>query len=337
MLTPRIEIPVGSNSLCPSALAPMQDVTGLPFMTIIGERGEPDMFFTEFFRVHENSRLDPEILTSISHNPTNRPVFAQLIGENIQYIKRTIYDLKQYPIAGIDLNMGCPAPRVYKKKVGGALLKDPNKIDQILGSMRAAWAGNLTVKMRIGFEDDRNFEEILKIILKHQIDMLSIHVRTVTGGYNTRPQYQYVKKAVDLLGEKCPVLVNGSIDSAEDAWGLKQKLGTYGVMIGRAAIRNPWIFRQIREVSQGATPYVPKRADLYFYCHELYEKLKKPGMEEQKMVSRMKKFLNYIGAAIMDNGVFLNQMRRAFVKDELFGVFREHLLDGEKSNMEIYT
>ena len=291
MLTPRIEIPVGTNSLCPSALAPMQDVTGLPFMTIIGERGEPDMFFTEFFRVHENSRLDPEILTSISHNPTNRPVFAQLIGENIQYIKRTIYDLKQYPIAGIDLNMGCPAPRVYKKKVGGALLKDPNKIDQILGSMRAAWAGNLTVKMRIGFEDDRNFEEILKIILKHQIDMLSIHVRTVTGGYNTRPQYQYVKKAVDLLGEKCPVLVNGSIDSAEDAWGLKQKLGTYGVMIGRAAIRNPWIFRQIREVSQGATPYVPKRADLYFYCHELYEKLKKPGMEEQKMVSRMKNFL----------------------------------------------
>ena len=104
-------------------------------------------------------------------------------------------------------------------------------------------------------------------------------------------------------------------------------------MIGRAAIRNPWIFRQIREVSQGAKPYVPKRADLYFYCHELYEKLKKPGMEEQKMVSRMKKFLNYIGTAIMDNGVFLNQMRRAILKDELYGIFREHLLDGEKFNI----
>ena len=265
---------VDAESLCPTALAPMQDVTSLPFMSVIGERGEPDIFFTEFFRVHENSRLNPEILSSVTLNPTNRPVFAQIIGENIKDINRTIDDLSEYPIAGIDLNMGCPAPRVYKKNVGGALLKNPEKVQKVLGSMRAKWSGNLTVKMRIGFEDDRNFEKILKIILENKINLLSIHVRTVTGGYNATPRYNYVHRAVQLLGSDCPILVNGSIESAESAWDLKQNLGTFGVMIGRAAIRNPWIFRQIREVSRGIL-LSPKRSDLYYYCHSLYEKLQK--------------------------------------------------------------
>ena len=142
---PGTKLVVHSNSFCPSALAPMQDVTGLPFMTLISKRGEPDIFFTEFFRVHANSRLDPAILSSLTQNPTNRPVFAQIIGENTEDIKRTILELKKFPIAGVDLNMGCPAPRVYRKNVGGALLKDLGKIAHILLSMRANWTGNLTM------------------------------------------------------------------------------------------------------------------------------------------------------------------------------------------------
>ena len=112
----------------------MQDVTGLPFMRIIANYGAPDLFFTEFFRVHEHSRLDPEILTSITENPSGKPVFAQLIGESIPELCRVADLLKEYPVAGVDLNMGCPAPRVYKKKVGGGLLKDPPKIAKILES-----------------------------------------------------------------------------------------------------------------------------------------------------------------------------------------------------------
>ena len=119
------------------------------------------MFFTEFSRVHANSRLDPEILSSVTENPTKRPVFAQLIGENISDIRRTVLEFKNFPVAGIDLNMGCPAPRVYKKNVGGGLLKDPYKNRSDPEVMRDNWEGSLTVKMRIGFEDDCNFERIL--------------------------------------------------------------------------------------------------------------------------------------------------------------------------------
>ena len=83
---PGTKLGVHSNSLCPSALAPMQDVTGLPFMTLISKRGEPDIFFTEFFRVHANSLHDPAILSSLTQNPTNRQLLAQIIGENTEVL-----------------------------------------------------------------------------------------------------------------------------------------------------------------------------------------------------------------------------------------------------------
>jgi len=321
----RNKLGIRSSSRCPTALAPMQDVTGLAFMKLIAERGEPDLFFTEFFRVHANSKLCPEILSSITKNPTECPVFAQIIGENIDDINRTVTELICYPIAGVDLNMGCPAPRVYKKNVGGGLLKDPKKINQILHAMRSRIDGNLTVKMRIGFEDDKNFEEILNVILANKVNLLSLHVRTVRGGYNTSPQYAYVEKAVQYLGDECPVLANGSIETAQDAVLLREKFDSLGVMIGRAAIRNPWIFRQIREIDDGQTPFIPRRADLHAYCLQLYDVLSRPGIEERKMVSRMKKFLNYIGLAIHDDGVFLGEMRRAVTKSELFAIFDRHL------------
>jgi tRNA-dihydrouridine synthase len=120
----------------PTALAPMQDVTGLPFMKVVANRGAPDFFFSEFFRVHAHSRIDPEILSSITDNPTDRPVFAQLIGENIEDLKRTVEAFRAFPVAGIDLNLGCPAPRVFRKNVGGGLLRTPKQIREILLMLR---------------------------------------------------------------------------------------------------------------------------------------------------------------------------------------------------------
>ena len=145
----------------PSALAPMQDVTSLPYMQVVASCGPPDYFFTEYFRVHEHSRLEPHILRSITENESGRPVFAQLIGERPDDLRRTIRDLLPHPVAGIDLNMGCPAPKVYKKNVGGGLLRNLADADRALGVLREAVPGLFTVKMRVGFEDDSRFDELL--------------------------------------------------------------------------------------------------------------------------------------------------------------------------------
>jgi tRNA-dihydrouridine synthase B len=130
-----------------TALAPMQDVTDLLFMQVVADYGSPDYFFTEYFRVYDHSSLDPHILRSITENATGRPVFAQLIGENISDLLRTAKVLSRYPIAGIDLNMGCPAPRVYLC----AILKESAKFwvscDKILMACLLSKCG-LALKMR---------------------------------------------------------------------------------------------------------------------------------------------------------------------------------------------
>jgi len=167
----------------PSVLAPMQDVTTTGFMRVIGRREGPDWFVTEYFRVHESSTPEKHIVDSLLNHGTGRPVFAQLIGEDTPHMVRTIKLLQKYPIAGIDLNMGCPAPKVYRKNVGGGLLRDPAKIDELLGAMRAETPGRFTVKMRIGFEDQRHFDAILALVAKHQVDLLTVHGRTVKGLY----------------------------------------------------------------------------------------------------------------------------------------------------------
>ena len=103
-------------------LAPMQDVTDLPFMRVIARRGAPDWFVTEYFRVHPDSCLNRYILRSIAENATGRPVFAQMIGRDLPSLVRTADELAKYPIAGIDLNLGCPAPIVCRKDAGGGFV-----------------------------------------------------------------------------------------------------------------------------------------------------------------------------------------------------------------------
>src|SRR5467141_429080 len=167
------------------ALAPMQDVTDLPFWKLMAGYGGADVYFTEYFRVYETSNLDKNILKSITENRTGRPVIAQMIGNDIPSLVRTACELQQYPVAAVDLNLGCPAPVVYRKCAGGGLLREPERVDAILGALRECVAINFTVKTRIGFDSPEVFEELLSIFAKHAIDLLTVHGRTVAELYGS--------------------------------------------------------------------------------------------------------------------------------------------------------
>jgi len=311
-----------------TALAPMQDVTDLPFMTVIGETGAPDWFFTEYFRVTETSRLERHILRSITENPTGRPVFAQLIGENLPHLQRTVEELRRHPVAGIDLNMGCPAPKVYRKNVGGGLLRDLPHVDRILGTLReAVGEGLFTVKTRIGFDDTTPFEPLLDLLNKHRVDLLSLHGRTVKELYRSDVHYEFIARAVQRVA--CPVLANGNITSAATAARIVQATGAAGVMVGRSAIRNPWIFRQIREQAAGAGVSRISLREVRAYVDRLWVVTESPDIPERPRVGKMKKYLNFIGQGVDAAGAFLRDMRRAQTAAELFAVCDEHLLRRE--------
>ena len=309
----------------------MQDVTDLAFMQVIARYGAPDYFFTEFFRVHGQSRPEKHILRSIDEHGTGRPVFAQLIGESVPDMIRTVRELQAHPVAGIDLNLGCPAPKIYRKNVGGGLLRDPGRIDEILGALRAAVPGLLTVKMRLGFDDSGNFERIIEIINRHEVDLLTVHGRTVKEMYRGEVHYDLIARAVRLA--RCPVLANGNVTSADRAGIVVANTGAAGVMIGRHAIRNPWIFRQCRErfASAGAGDraadlFQPTLADVRDYIAHLYQATGTPAAPEHTQVARMKKYLNFIGQSVDPAGAFLHEMRRTQTEAELFSVCDRHLL-----------
>jgi tRNA-dihydrouridine synthase B len=312
------------SDLTLTALAPMQDVTDLAFMKTVAVYGSPDYFFTEYFRVYSSSRLEKHILRSITENTTGRPIFAQLIGESIPDLVRSAKELSHYAIAGIDLNMGCPAPRIYRKNVGGGLLRDPGRIDRILGELRASIPGLLTVKMRIGFEDTENFDLILSLINHHQIDLLSLHGRTVKQMYRGAVDYDRIAHAVRLVN--CPVLANGNVTSASTAATILANTGAAGVMVGRAAIRNPWIFQQIRQQLSGQPVAIVTLSEVRDYIDRLHKMVASQTVQERSRVNSMKKYLNFIGESVDAAGRFLRDMRLTRTEVELFEICDRYLL-----------
>ncbi|MGC6456312.1 MAG: tRNA dihydrouridine synthase [Coraliomargaritaceae bacterium] len=316
-----------------SALAPMQDVTTRPFMRLLGQYGPPDFLFTEYFRVHAHSTLEAHIVDSILEHNTGRPVFAQLIGESLVDLRRTVLAIQSadLPVAGIDLNMGCPAPKVYKKNVGGGLLREPEKVDAVLGCLREAIKGRFTVKMRIGFEDDRHFETILGLLEKHRVDLLSLHARTVKEAYRSEVHYEYIRRAAERL--PCPVLANGNITSVAKGIRVLNDTTCQGLMIGRSCIRNPWIFRQLREHFSGQTIFRPTLAHVRQYVEDLYQATTLPERTGRYHINHLKKFLNFVGLSVDTEGRFLHEMRRAQDKQQLDQICDRHLIDHGRAEM----
>ena len=300
------------------ALAPMQDVTDLAFWRVLARHGGADLYWTEYFRVHADSRPEKHILESITQNPTGRPVIAQMIGNDIPALARTARLLQQLPVAAIDLNLGCPAPVVYRKCAGGGLLREPAKIDAILGALREAVAIPLTVKTRIGFDSADDFDPLLGLFAKHAIDLLTVHGRTVKQMYRPEVRYDLIARAAGQLA--CPVLANGNIHGPEQALAVLAATGARGLMIGRGAIRNPWLFRQIRQRQRGQTPALPTGREVLAYVAALWEAQTSPEARESARVQRLKKFMNFIGEGMEPPGPFLHDIRRAATRADFFRV-----------------
>ncbi len=305
------------------ALAPMQDVTDLPFLRLIAGYGGADVYYTEYFRVHATSNIEQYILRSVTENPTGRPIIAQMIGNDIPALVRTAKELQQHPIVAVDLNLGCPAPVVYRKCAGGGLLREPKRIDAILGALRDAVSIKFTVKTRIGFDSTAVFDELLPIFAKHSIDLLTVHGRTVAEMYRTEVHYDFIARAVAAM--RCPVLANGNVHSAANARTILDQTGARGLMIGRGAIRNPWLFHQIRQHQRGETLFLPAGRDVLEYVRALFDAVCTPGVRESAQVQKMKKYLNFIGAGVEPTGRFLHDIRRVNTRADFFRVCEEHL------------
>ncbi len=309
------------------ALAPMQDVTDLPFWRLLAARGGPDVYWTEYFRVTATWRPEKWILRSLVENPTGRPAVAQLIGNDPEALARAARELQQYDVAAIDLNLGCPAPVVYRKCAGGGLLRDLARVEAVLGRLREAVQGAFTVKTRIGFQDPGEFETLLPVFARHPLDLLTVHGRTVAEMYRSAVHYDVIATAAAAL--PFPVLANGNIDSPERAAEVLGWTGAKGLMIGRGCIRNPWLFKQIRQHQQGQAVQLPVGRDVLDYIGDLWTATDQPDSRERLHVEQMKRYLNFIGQGVGSDATaaatFLHRIRRATTREGFFEICREYL------------
>lgn len=314
------------------AMAPMQDITTRAFWSLVQARGGADVYYTEYFRVYPGSRLSKAILASATNNPTGRPVIAQMIGNDIPSLIRSARELEHYPVAGIDLNLGCPAPIVYKKCAGGGLLRDPALVDRILGALRETITSHFSVKTRLGFESPNEFDALLPLFARHSLDLLTVHGRTVRDMYRGPVRYDLIARAAAEV--PCPVLANGNIHSAMHAAHILDTTGAAGLMLGRGAVRNPWLFAQIRHVCQGLPPVLPTGRMVLDYIRELHAAACSPGSRDAAQVQRLKKFMNFLGAGIDAEGRFLHRIQRVSAMDTFFGICEEFLAHDRPMSLE---
>ena len=305
------------------SLAPMQDVTDGAFWTLMERYGGADVYWTEYFRVHAVSRPEKWIIESIERNTTGKPVIAQMIGNDIPSLVRTAKELQQLPVVAIDLNLGCPAPIVYKKCAGGGLLREPQRIDSILGALRDAVDIKFTVKTRVGFASPDEFDALLAIFAKHSIDLLTVHARTVAQMYRLPVHYDLIRRASEML--PCSVVANGHVYSAVQALEVLAQTKARGLMIGRGVIRSPWLFNQIRQQLRGETVMFPAGREVLDYITALWESQASFEAPEKIQVERMKKFMNYLGAGVGPDGRFLHLIRRAETKADFFRICGDYL------------
>ncbi len=313
----------------------MQDVTGLDFWRLLSRYGGPDLYYTEYFRVYPNSRLDKSIVRSILEVPDGKPVIAQMIGNEIPELIRIARDLQRLPIAGIDLNLGCPAPVVYRKCAGGGLLRSLESVDAILGALREVISIPFSVKTRVGFDGVDRFDELLAIFARHSVDLVTVHGRTVQEMYRSDVRYELIAKASQVM--RCPVLANGNVVSAAKAAQVLKQTGVRGLMIGRGAVRNPWIFTQIRKHLAGESYALPTGRDVLQYVLALYESTSAPALKERNHLQRMKKYLNYLGLGVEPTGEFLHRVRRVTTEHEFLALCHRFLDHNDPMPLEPFV
>lgn len=238
-------------------LAPMAGVSDLPFRLLCREMGAGMvcMEMVSAKAIYYNNR-NTESLMEI--HPQEMPVSLQLFGSDPVIISEMAKRIEEKPFSILDINMGCPVPKVVNNGEGSALMRDPKRVEQILDSLVKAVHKPVTVKIRKGFDEEHvNAVEIAKIAENCGVAAIAVHGRTRAqyySGHADRDIIRAVKEAV-----KIPVIGNGDVDSPQAAQALLQDTGCDGVMIGRAAQGNPWIFREI--VSYLETGQIPARPD----------------------------------------------------------------------------
>ncbi len=241
-------VKVGEHELgeFPLLLAPMEDVSDPPFRSLCKKQG-CDVMYTEFISVEGLIRDATKSVEKLDIYPEERPIGIQIFGAEIDSMERAAEIVEEAQPEILDINFGCPVKKVVCKMAGAGILQDIDRMVKLTEAIVKRTSLPVTVKTRLGWDDDSiKIKEVADRLQDVGIQALSIHGRTRKQMYKGEADWQLIGEIAQDPKIHIPIFGNGDINSPEKAELYKNKYGVQGIMIGRAAIGNPWIFREIK-------------------------------------------------------------------------------------------
>lgn len=274
----------------PALMAPMAGYTDRAFRRILKKAGA-SLLFGEFVSADGLVRENEKSLELLEFDKIERPFGIQLFGSEPEIMANAAQIVEHYSPDLIDLNFGCPVPKVVKRGAGAALLRDLPRLEKIARAVVSAVSLPVTAKIRSGW--DKNsivVTEVAKRLEDAGIQAVTVHPRTRSMGYSGIADWNLIKEVKQNL--TIPVIGNGDIWQAEDAIRMMEETACDLVMVARGALRNPWIFRQIQELSSGREPFSPTNMEFLQLIRE-HLRLAIQYRGEKRALKEIRKFLAF--------------------------------------------
>lgn len=236
-------------------LAPMAGITNLPFRLMAKSQGA-SLVTTEMISAKGITLRQEKTFRYLHSDPSEGPLAVQIFGSDPLTMAKAAEMILDTRAQILDINLGCPVKKVVKTGAGAALLCESGRLRQIIREVRKAWPRPLTAKLRAGWKPDQLLAPDVAMLLQDMgVDAITIHPRYASQQFSGRSDWSIIARVKKLLS--IPVIGNGDVFTPEDALRMRNITGCDGVMIGRGAVGNPWLFSQILEAEAGAAPRRP--------------------------------------------------------------------------------
>ena len=306
----------------PLILSPMAGVTDVSFRRLIKRRGGVGLSVSEFISVEGLTRSNPKSKRQMRFYEDERPFAVQIFGGQPERMAMAAEMAQEVGADILDINCGCPAPKVVKHGGGSGLLKDYPRLETILQAVRKVVTIPLTVKIRAGFYDHTiNAVDTAKLAEDCGVEHIALHGRTKEQGYRGLADWELVRQVKEVV--KVPVSGSGDVTTIAGAFAKFRETGCDGVLIGRGAMANPWIFRQIEDAMHGREIFEPTLADKRAILHEYFDMLRE-DMPETPAINRMKQLAGQFTRGLPGGALFRTSIYHSHSVDEVLDRIEEY-------------
>ena len=307
----------------PYILAPMAGVTDLPFRLLCKEQGA-GLLCMEMVSAKAIQYNNKNTKALLEIHPEELPVSLQLFGSDPDVISEIAKRIEELPFSILDINMGCPVPKIVKNGEGSALMKDPKLVYEIVGKTARAIQKPVTVKIRKGFDDTCiNAVEIAKIIEDAGGKAVAVHGRTREQYYSGKADWDVIRQVKEAV--HIPVIGNGDVVSGESAIAIQKETGCDGVMIGRGAQGNSWIFSELLEYEH--TGKMPQRPSVEAIRKMMlrHAQLQMQYKGEYLGIREMRKHVSWYTSGLPNSAKLRDEINRVDNYEELEKLLEERL------------